>query len=173
MTYKNILSLAVFSAFVTVQITNASDLQSIDTIEGATRYLATQTSVSTRNGNTYDISIENPQTALDASSLIFKFGVPAYIQGDDFAEQIKGKNADDVKTLAADFAQLLSKGQAPESVDVKSLLSGRAANSLKQVCNILINTFLTENGITTEVVSQEVAAWIIWRQRLIAFKKAL
>ena len=56
-------------------------------------------------------------------------------------------------------------------IDVQDLIGNRDVNSLKQVVNLIVDRFCMKDGVTTEVTSGEVAAFMVFRKRMIDFKK--
>lgn len=142
-----------------------------DEVEGASAFLKQCSHTSNALGNKYDLSLEDPSNALQSSAAILKFGVPDFVKNDDFTKNVKGNKAAEVLALGKELGQILKEGVKLNEIDVQDLIGNRDVNSLKQVVNLIVDRFCMKDGVTTEVTSGEVAAFMVFRKRMIDFKK--
>jgi hypothetical protein len=137
-------------------------------------WLATQTAVQTRGGDTYDLSKVDAHEAFLGSNRVINGGIPDFLKGD--LQKDAGASAS-AKIVGKRLAHLLSReNRSLESITFEDFPNQKnITTSLKETLNFIINHFLWDNGVQkiTEVTLEEVAAASCMRHRLIDHKKSL
>lgn len=166
---KNISFILFFSVFFTCSV-SASDVVEASCKE----WLATQTAVQNRGGDTYDLSKVDAHIAYLDSDRYIKGGIPDFLRGDLQNDKDASLSA---KIVGKRLAHLLSReNRSLEGITCADFPSqNNIKNSLPETLNFIINHFLWDDGIKkiTEVTLEEVAAASCMRHRLIDYKKSL
>ncbi|MDF3034548.1 MAG: hypothetical protein K0R76_1502 [Alphaproteobacteria bacterium] len=120
-----------------------------------------------------NISEEDPQKAIEASKEIFKYGIPPALEAAFKEIKLSPDTIDphlidtyvDFLKIGCGMLKAFKKGYMyfPEPVD---LMNKFLTLNIQKVYDRILNTFLWEDGHTTEVTPSEVAAYFITREQL-------
>lgn len=153
--------------------TTASASADLTPEEACKTYLAAQTQVTTKGGDTYDLSKEDAHGAFESSSASIQHGASSHLLGSLQTDKTAGTG---VRRVGKKLGELLKAGTPLESIRPESVLGPNdKIDFFKGALNYIINTFLWDKnlGVTTEVTAPETASALCLRTRFINFKKTL